>query len=72
MFNITMCSSNNCPKMDTCYRIQKECNPLSSTYYNFEYTCNANNGFQDYILFTKEKNNESNKEGLYGSRIQQG
>ena len=51
MFNeidITKCSSNCCPHKNDCYRVQAKPNPIQS-YANFEYTCNENSGFCDFI-----------------------
>ena len=45
---ITMCTSEICPMKDTCYRTQANPNTYQS-WCNFEYTCNAENGFCDYI-----------------------
>lgn len=48
MPDITMCSSENCTEKDSCYRARAE--PESSqTWWNFEYNCNENNGFEHFI-----------------------
>ena len=60
MPNITMCSSENCTEKDSCYRARAE--PESSqTWWNFEYNCNENNGFEYFIKCEREenKNNEN-------------
>lgn len=54
MADITMCTSETCPYKGTCYRAQVEEN--LQNWYNFEYTCNENSGFCDYIPTLKEKN----------------
>jgi len=58
MPDVTMCTSNECPVKDTCYRAQATPDKLQS-YSNFEYTCNENNGFSYYIPFKLDeiKNN---------------
>ena len=46
--DITMCTSESCPYRDECYRVRakpSEYQKLS----NFEYSCNENNGFEDFI-----------------------
>lgn len=48
MPDLTLCSSNECPVKDTCYRAQATPDKLQS-YSNFEYTCNEDNGFVYYI-----------------------
>lgn len=48
MADITMCTSENCPVRDSCYRVQAKPNQFQS-WSNFEYTCNENNGFEDFI-----------------------
>ena len=47
--DITMCTSIDCPMKDTCYRIQATPEPRWQSYANFEYTCNENSGYEDYI-----------------------
>lgn len=46
--DLTMCSSENCPMKDTCYRVQGTPSTYQS-WSNFEYSCNENSGFCDYI-----------------------
>lgn len=47
---ITMCTSENCPYKDKCYRTQAKPNSFQS-WSNFEYTCNENSGFEDFIKY---------------------
>lgn len=56
MSDITMCSSENCPMRYECYRSQSETNKHHS-WSNFEYTCNENNGFEDFIAIKEMKYN---------------
>lgn len=46
--DITMCSSENCPYKEKCYRVQAKSSKYQS-WSNFEYTCNDNSGFEDFI-----------------------
>lgn len=55
MSDITMCSSENCPMWDMCYRTQVKPNKHQS-WSNFEYVCNEDNGFCDYIPILEKKN----------------
>ena len=48
--DITMCASENCPYRDECYRVRAKPNILQS-WSNFEYTCNENSGFEDFIKY---------------------
>ena len=48
MADITMCTSENCPMKDKCYRTQSKIDDYQS-WSNFEYTCNENSGFCDFI-----------------------
>lgn len=48
MADITMCTSENCPMRKECYRIQANPN-THQIWSNFEYVCNENNGFSDFI-----------------------
>lgn len=50
---ITMCSSQNCPMRDECYRVQAKIDEYQD-WNNFEYTCNENSGFDNFIRTTKE------------------
>ena len=46
--DIAMCTSENCPYKDKCYRVVAK--PVEDqSWSNFEYTCNENNGFEDFI-----------------------
>ena len=48
MSDITMCASENCPKREKCYRAMAKASEYQS-WSNFEYTCNENSGFDDFI-----------------------
>ena len=48
MADITMCTSENCPYRDECYRVRAK--PVEyQSWSNYEYTCNENSGFEDFI-----------------------
>lgn len=44
---MTMCTSTECPMRKECYRSNADGD--SQEYYNYEYTCNENSGFCDFI-----------------------
>ena len=46
--DITMCTSINCPERDDCYRVQAKPSVMQS-WSNFEYRCNEDSGFCDFI-----------------------
>ena len=48
MADITMCTSENCPYKDKCYRTKAKPEKYQS-WSNFEYTCNENSGFEYFI-----------------------
>ena len=48
MSDITMCSSINCPMRESCYRVQAKVDNCQD-WNNFEYTCNENSGFENFI-----------------------
>lgn len=48
--NIVMCTSEKCPYRDTCYRKRAEPKERQD-YYNYEYTCNEDSGFNSYIQY---------------------
>ena len=48
--DITMCSSENCPYREECYRVRAKPSKYQS-WSNFEYTCNENSGFEDFIKY---------------------
>lgn len=48
MPDITMCSSQYCPEKNNCYRATAKPSEHQS-WSNFEYMCNENNGFEDFI-----------------------
>ena len=43
-----MCTSGNCEMREKCYRVRAKPGKYQS-WSNFEYTCNENNGFEDFI-----------------------
>ena len=51
--DITMCTSENCPYRDECYRVRAKPGKYQS-WSNFEYTCNENSGFEDFIQYVKK------------------
>ena len=55
MADFTMCASERCPVRGTCYR-QKAKASENQSWCNFEYTCNENNGFIDYMALTVKEN----------------
>lgn len=50
--SITICTSKNCPERYNCYRYKSKLDK-NSNMWNFEYTCNENNGFEYYIKADK-------------------
>ena len=46
--DITMCSSETCSERERCYRAMAKPSEYQSLS-NFEYTCNENSGFEDFI-----------------------
>ena len=46
--DITMCSSETCSERERCYRAMAKPSEYQS-WSNFEYTCNENSGFCDFI-----------------------
>lgn len=53
MPDITMCASKDCPERNNCYRACAEPSEFQS-WSNFEYTCNEENGFKDFIRCYKK------------------
>ena len=54
---MTMCTSTECPMRKDCYRAYSGSEDQQD-YFNFEYTCNENSGFSDFIsakLFRTEQ-----------------
>lgn len=49
MADITMCSSEYCPVKDQCYRVTAKPNKFAQSWANFEYTCNENSEFNDFV-----------------------
>ena len=60
MPDITMCYSNNCPERQNCYRYTAKPSMYQS-WSNFEYVCNENSGFEDFISNKNIKCRENNK-----------
>ena len=54
MPDITMCASENCLEREECYRAQAKPSELQS-WNNFEYTCNEESGFCDFIKMNRRK-----------------
>lgn len=53
MSDLILCTSENCPMLDSCARkIENDC---LCNMYNFEYTCNENSGFFDFIKINSKK-----------------
>lgn len=52
MPDITMCTSKHCQYRNKCYRIRARPDEFQS-WVNFEYTCNENSGFCDFISYIK-------------------
>ena len=56
MNDITMCTAIDCPMSDKCYRHTKgDSDDPYQSYVNFEYSCNEDSGFEDYILYTTDE-----------------
>ena len=55
-----MCSSDNCPMKDKCYRSTATASKYQS-WSNFEYTCNENSGYADFILDKRMEKRKENK-----------
>ena len=57
MSDIILCSSIHCPVRSTCYRSSAKIKE-SPVWSNFEYFCNEDNGFADYIpmAISEDKN----------------
>lgn len=47
-----ICSSNCCPERFNCYRHEAQ-EEEHQQYHNYEYTCNENSGFQDFIKYKR-------------------
>ena len=48
--DITMCTSETCAEREKCYRAMAKSSEYQS-WSNFEYTCNENSGFEDFIKY---------------------
>lgn len=46
--DITMCISENCEMREKCYRVRAKPEKYQS-WSNFEYTCNEDSGFEDFM-----------------------
>ena len=46
--DITMCTSETCAEREKCYRAMAKSSEYQS-WSNFEYKCNENSGFEDFI-----------------------
>ena len=56
MADITMCINTECPKSNSCYRVQAKPDDYLQSYSNFEY-CNKSSDFEDYIPIKKDIEN---------------
>ena len=68
MPDITMCFSEDCPMREKCYRATANPDPIYQSYADFStYSCNENNGFEDFIKNKSTKWNDSfiGKNSLY-------
>ena len=54
MADLTMCASENCPMKNSCYRVQAKPS-VHQSWSNFEYVCNEDNGFCEYIKIFENK-----------------
>jgi len=66
MADITMCQIKDCPKADTCYRINAPANKHRQSYADFKPICNKENNYQYYYVRSysneqEESVDESNK-----------
>ena len=61
MSDITMCSSEHCPMKDKCYRVSAKPNKFAQSWSNFEYTCNDNSGYEDFMLDKRMEKRKENK-----------
>lgn len=60
MPDISMCSSEHCPIKDKCYRSTATASKYQS-WSNFEYTCNENSGYEDFMLDRRMEKRKENK-----------
>jgi hypothetical protein len=49
MADVTMCLTEDCPYMSECHRSFAKTSPYADSFEHFEYTCNANSGFDSFI-----------------------
>ena len=45
---MTMCTSTECPVREECYRADFDSDDRQD-YFNYEYSCNDNSGFSDFV-----------------------
>jgi len=50
MADITMCQIKDCPKADTCYRINAPPNKYYQSYADYREICNIDNDYQYYYI----------------------
>ena len=60
MPDISMCSSEHCHMKDKCYRSTATASKYQS-WSNFEYTCNENSGYEDFMLDRRVEKRKENK-----------
>lgn len=60
MGDLVMCTSYECPMRKSCRR-HSGISASNSQYYNFEYSCNENSGFADYMTLKINKNTNITK-----------
>jgi hypothetical protein len=62
----TKCTSLNCPYKNKCMRqFTDDPDDPNQSYYNYEYTCNINDGFSYYIPNIRSNANEKNNDNNY-------
>lgn len=56
MEDVLVCTSEHCEYKEKCKRANPDYSKYNSrVFYNFEYTCNENSGFCDYISILNKK-----------------
>ena len=66
---MTMCTSTECPMQKECYRAELDRNDCQE-YFNFEYTCNENSGFCDFISVKSNRAEDVCEKTINKSAIQ--
>ena len=61
MIEITMCNSEHYDMKDKCYRESAKPNNFTQSWSNFEYTCNENSGYEDFMLDKRMEKRKENK-----------